>query len=172
MASSAMGLKFGVFGFLQTTHAKTMRPQSSHAVQHFTRVYLHARTAINTGDIRTWRTTIVLITKNTQRPPIWAPCRNKDGAGSGISGVYLWCWRNLVSFSWSLKIWKGGQYWLFIFFKWVLFVFKIENNYIFQKKIIYTTQNRHNFACDNYIFPKTRANKSKQWTHYSILLLH
>ena len=24
---------------------------------------------------------------------------------------------------------------------------------------------RHNFACDNYIFPKTRGNKNKQWTH-------
>ena len=24
---------------------------------------------------------------------------------------------------------------------------------------------RHNFACDNYIFPKTMGNKNKQWTH-------
>ena len=24
---------------------------------------------------------------------------------------------------------------------------------------------RHNFACNNYIFPKIRANKNKQWTH-------
>ena len=24
---------------------------------------------------------------------------------------------------------------------------------------------RHNFACDNYSFPKTRGNKNKQWTH-------
>ena len=24
---------------------------------------------------------------------------------------------------------------------------------------------RLNFACDNYIFPKTRENKNKQWTH-------
>ena len=23
-----------------------------------------------------------------------------------------------------------------------------------------------NFACDNYIFPKTRRNKNKQWTHF------
>ena len=42
---------------------------------------------------------------------------------------------------------------------------KKENNYIFQKKIISTTQKRHNFACENYIFPKTRANKNKQWAH-------
>ena len=26
-----------------------------------------------------------------------------------------------------------------------------------------------NFACYNYIFPETRANKSKQWTHYCAL---
>ena len=46
-----------------------------------------------------------------------------------------------------------------------------ENNYIFQKKIIWTTQKRHNFACDNYIFPKTktRENKNKHWTHFSTL---
>ena len=29
--------------------------------------------------------------------------------------------------------------------------------------LIYTK--RPNFACDNYIFPKTRGNKNKQWTH-------
>ena len=28
-----------------------------------------------------------------------------------------------------------------------------------------TTQKRHNFACDNYIFPKTRGNKNKERTH-------
>ena len=27
------------------------------------------------------------------------------------------------------------------------------------------TQKKPNFVCDNYIFPKTRANKNKQWTH-------
>ena len=27
------------------------------------------------------------------------------------------------------------------------------------------TQKRPNFACDNYIFHKTRGNKNKQWTH-------
>ena len=44
-----------------------------------------------------------------------------------------------------------------------------ENIYIFQEKIIQITQKRHNFARDNYIFPKTRANNKKQWTHYSAL---
>ena len=56
MASSAMGLKLGVFGFLPTTHAKTnaiqMRPRALRAVRRFMRVYLHAKTAVDAGDIR------------------------------------------------------------------------------------------------------------------------
>ena len=60
------------FGFLSTKHAKTnakpMHPQSS----------------------RTWQTAIILITRKTQRSRILAPCRDKDCAGSGISGIYLW----------------------------------------------------------------------------------
>ena len=42
------------------------------------------------------------------------------------------------------------------------FNFQKENNYILQKKIIQTT---HNFAFDNNISPKTRANNNKQWTN-------
>ena len=30
---------------------------------------------------------------------------------------------------------------------------------------------RPNFACDNYIFPKTKGNKNKQWTHSTPLNL-
>ena len=33
------------------------------------------------------------------------------------------------------------------------FISEKENHYIFQKNIIKTTQERHNFACDIYIFP-------------------
>ena len=32
--------------------------------------------------------------------------------------------------------------------------FQKENDYVFPKLIILTTQKRPNFACDNYIFPK------------------
>ena len=39
--------------------------------------------------IHTWRTTVILITGKTWRPPIWAPCWNKYGAASGISGVTM-----------------------------------------------------------------------------------
>ena len=59
-------------------------------MQHFTHVYLHAQTAVDAGDIRMWRTTVILITGKTRRPPIWTPCRHQDDAGSGISRVYLW----------------------------------------------------------------------------------
>ena len=31
------------------------------------------------------------------------------------------------------------------------------------------TQKRHNFACDIYIFRRTRANENKQWTHLGAL---
>ena len=53
--------------------------------------YLHAQTAVYAGDICTWRTVVILISgKPRSRPPIWAPCRGKNGPGSGISLVYLW----------------------------------------------------------------------------------
>ena len=56
MASPAMELKLGVFGFLPTTRAKTnaiqMCPQSLHAVQRFPYIYPHAKTAVDAGDIR------------------------------------------------------------------------------------------------------------------------
>ena len=37
----------------------------------------------------------------------------------------------------------------------------------FWSKLSKTIQKRPNFACDNYIFPKTRGNKNKQCTHSS-----
>ena len=67
MASSAMGLKLGVFGFLPMTHAKSNAikkgPQSSSAMRHLTCVYLHAQSTVNAGDICTWQTTVFLITE-------------------------------------------------------------------------------------------------------------
>ena len=35
----------------------------------------------------------------------------------------------------------------------------------------YGTQNRPNFACGNYIFPKTRGNKNKPWNNSTPLNL-
>ena len=70
---------------------KQMRPRSScTAVRHFTHVYHHAQTAVDAGDICTWWTTVIFITGKTWIPPLWAPCRDKNGAGSGIS-LFLPC---------------------------------------------------------------------------------
>ena len=49
------------------------------------------------------------------------------------------------------------------------FDFPIRKRLHFPEENYETSQKRHNFACDNYIFPKTRANKSKQWTHLGAL---
>ena len=54
-----------------------------------TRGCLHAQTAAHAGNQRTWRTTIILIKEKPRRPPNWTPCRDQDGAASGISIVYL-----------------------------------------------------------------------------------
>ena len=60
------GLNLEVFGFSPTTHAQTntkqVSPRSSRAVRHLTHVCLHAQTAVDAGDIRTRRTTVILIT--------------------------------------------------------------------------------------------------------------
>ena len=37
-----------------------------------------------------WQVTVILIVGKTWIPPIVALCLDKDGAGSGISGLYLW----------------------------------------------------------------------------------
>ena len=78
MTSSAMGLKLLVFGFfLPTTHAKTnaiqMRLRYLRAVRRFMRVYLHAKTAVDAGDIRTWRSTVILITGKKTKDPQFEP---------------------------------------------------------------------------------------------------
>ena len=88
MALSAMGLKLGVFGFLTTTHtetnAKQMHPRFSAPRAVFfaclsscsdcssCRLHTHLNHGwFDYGKITWW-------------PTIWAPCRDKNGAGSGI----------------------------------------------------------------------------------------
>ena len=39
----------------------------------------------------------------------------------------------------------------------------------FSRKSFKFNSERHNFACDNYIFLKQVKTKSKEWTHYSAL---
>ena len=59
-------------------------------MRHFTHVCFYAQTAVHLGSIHTLRTTVILIMEKTQRPQIEPHMPGKDGAGSGISGVYLW----------------------------------------------------------------------------------
>ena len=68
-----------------------MRPQFLCAVRRFTCVCHHAKTVVDAGDIRTWRTMVILITGKIRRPPIWAPCRNKMAQVPG-SPVYICVW--------------------------------------------------------------------------------
>ena len=51
------------------------------------------------------------------------------------------------------------------------FDFQKRKQLHFSVKIIYTTQKRHNFACDINISPKTKLNKNKQWTHLRVLIV-
>ena len=46
------------------------RSRSSGAARLLTRVYLHAQTAVHAGNLRTWRTTIILITGKPEDPQI------------------------------------------------------------------------------------------------------
>ena len=98
------GFKLGVFRFssLPTTHAKTdtkqMRSRSLYTVRCFTCVHLHAQIAVDAGDICTWQTTVILITGKPRIPPIWATCWDENGAGCGISLVYLWVIANFIDF--------------------------------------------------------------------------
>ena len=78
--------------------------------------------------------------------------------------VHVINWSNFCVFSLVTKNVKSRLRIAFSF-KWAPvwnLISKKEINYIFQKKIIYTIQKRHNFACDNYIFPKTKENENKQ----------
>ena len=72
------GAQIGVFWFLKTTHLKETQSKSVHDL-----LALFLRSTFFSQ-----RFTHVM--GKTHRPPIWAPCRDKDGAGSEISLVYLW----------------------------------------------------------------------------------
>ena len=61
-------------------------------MRHFTCVYLHTQTAIHTHLVNH---NYFDHGKSPKIPPIGAPCRDKDGAGFGISGLYLSYWLNL-----------------------------------------------------------------------------
>ena len=84
MESSAMELQLGVFRFLPTTRAETnankMRARSSRAMQRFTLTYLQAP----------GKSQLFWLWEKNAIPQIGSSMPDKDGAGSGISGLYLW----------------------------------------------------------------------------------
>ena len=90
MALSVMELQLGVFRFLTTTHAETkaikMHLWSLCTVLCFTHVYLHAQTTVQWC---TWQITVILIAGKTWIPQLESLCLDKNGAGSGISSLYL-----------------------------------------------------------------------------------
>ena len=97
---SHMELQLGVFGSLPTMHEEMWKKfahdfcahafASLGAMQLFTCVYLHAQTAVDEGDVRTWRIMVILIVGKTQIPPIGASCQKENGADSCISHLNLW----------------------------------------------------------------------------------
>ena len=89
------GAQIGGIRVFPTTHteinANKMCPWSLCAIMlRFTHVYLHAQTAVNTSDVRTWWITVILIMGKTQIPHIGAPCRDENGNDSWISSLNLW----------------------------------------------------------------------------------
>ena len=86
--------------------------------------------------------------------------------------VYMWVRYVLKEFFATfpvwLKMWKVDQNSPFFQMSAILkFDFQKKTTTFFWSKVsrLHTHTKQSKFACDNYIFPKTRGNKNKQWTH-------
>ena len=95
--------------------------------------------------------------------------QNKSIGWAKYMYVYEWdmCWRNFSNFPWWLNNVKSRS---------KIALFSNEHHFeiwfpkkktipFFWSKLSKLLKKRSNFACDNYIFPKTRGNKNKQYTH-------
>ena len=89
MALSVLGSNWGSLGFYRPHTQKQTGPRPLCTMRHLTHFYLHAQTAVDAGDICTRRTRVILITGQTPETPNLSPCWAKNGAGSGISRLYL-----------------------------------------------------------------------------------
>ena len=97
IASLAMRLNLGPFGFLPTTYAKInekqMRSRSSRRAAFCTCLFSRSdRVTCRQQTHLTYprgRTTAILINRKIRIPANSAPCPDQDGAGSGVSGVFL-----------------------------------------------------------------------------------
>ena len=84
------------------------------------------------------------------------------------------CWRKFFVFSLVIKecekkvknshFFKWAPFWNLIFKK-----KKKKKTITFFRRKLSKLHKKDNFVCGNCIFPKTKANKNKQWTHYSAL---
>ena len=87
MAWSTMGLKLEILGFCWPRQAKTKAKQLRPRSRHRAAFYACLSPCLDHSRCR-WHmhltTTVVLIMEETRRPPIWAPCWDKNGAGSEI----------------------------------------------------------------------------------------
>ena len=91
MASSTMELQLWVFRFLPTTHVETKRKQNAptiFACLAAFHTFLSSRSDRSTyAPDKSW---LFKMAGKTRIPLIGAPWLDKDDAGSGISGLYLW----------------------------------------------------------------------------------
>ena len=110
MASSAMGLIWGSPGFCwPVTRKQKCKTNAFTIFVHrtaFCTVCLHSQMAVIAGNMYTHLTNYGYFDYGkTPKTPNSAPWQGQKGAGSGISGVYLWWWYINVELStelWSL----------------------------------------------------------------------
>ena len=91
MALSAMELQLGIFVFCWPHTRKQMQTKCVHDLCVLLGVSRVSIFMLRPQYIRTWQITFILIVGKTQINSIWAPCQNKDGAGCGVSCLYLYC---------------------------------------------------------------------------------
>ena len=90
IASSAMGLKLGYSGFCWPHTQKHMQTKYVHDLRVLCGISCVFIFMLRPQYIRIWPNAVILIVGNPHTPNL-SPCQDKNGAGSGISLVYVWC---------------------------------------------------------------------------------
>ena len=83
----------------------------------------------------------------------------------GIFVTFPWWLKHLKSRSKIALFFKWPPLWNLISKKKTITFFWSKLSKLYKKKKKKKKKKKHNFACGNYIFPKTRGNKNKPWTH-------
>ena len=102
MVSSTMELQLGVFGVLPTAHVETnAKKKCFHDLCALCCISPVCIFMLRSWHIRTWWWIKVNLTAGKPWiPPVWAPCQVKDGAGSGMCGLYLWFYERKWCYIW------------------------------------------------------------------------